>query len=63
MASQKRFLKIKEAMLILDVSKRSIWNYISQGKLTPYRGPSGRGSLRLLREEVENFFRPTPETD
>ncbi|NLI74898.1 MAG: helix-turn-helix domain-containing protein [Candidatus Riflebacteria bacterium] len=56
-------LKVKEAGRMLGLSERTIWNYIAQKALTLYRGPSGKGPVRLLRSEVENFFRPLARTD
>ena len=50
----------KEAAEALKVHEQTIYRYCQEGKLTEFRGPDGKGPLRLSKTEVENFFRPKP---
>lgn len=63
MENVKKWMTVKEAQEFLMVSQRTIYNYFERGLLTEYRSPEDDGPVRLLREEVENFFRPSASND
>jgi putative resolvase len=45
-----RLLKVREAALILNVDRRTIWKWIKEGKIKAVRLPSGR--YRIPESEV-----------
>ena len=48
--SMERLLKVKEAALILNVDRRTIWKWIKEGRIKAIRLPSG--SYRIPESEV-----------
>jgi putative resolvase len=47
---QGRLLKIREAAVLLNVSRQSLWKWIKQGKIEAVKLPSGR--YRIPESEV-----------
>lgn len=52
----KEWVNIEEAMIVCDVSRRTIYNWISAGKVSYKRTPGG--SIRLLQAELLREDRP-----
>ena len=55
-----KFMTVQEAAQELGKSVRMIFQYLSDGRLTAYRDPGGRGRPKISRAEVANFFTPEP---
>lgn len=54
------FITTPEAMQILGVKQYTIYKYVKQGKLIPYRSGVGNGSM-YLRSQVEELAKPKPK--
>jgi putative resolvase len=55
MSSVGRLLRVKEAALLLNVSRKTVWKWIRDGRLKGVRLPSGR--YRVPEGEVVRILR------
>ena len=56
-------ITVKEAAAILNVSERTVHNYLDQGKLREYRSEILPRAVRLDEHEVRNLLFFAPKTD
>lgn len=56
--SHRRFVSLRAASDYVDVTERTIRNYIAQGRLTGYR--LGNRSIRVNLDELEALLTPIP---
>lgn len=53
---EREFYTVSEASQRLDVSRMTVWRWISDGKLPAYR--VGGRAIRIRRQDVEGMLRP-----
>ncbi|MGO1629459.1 MAG: helix-turn-helix transcriptional regulator [Microbacterium sp.] len=56
--TQRRFASLKTACEYIDVTERTLRNYIARGELTGYR--FGSRSIRIDLDELEKLLTPIP---
>lgn len=60
-ATQRRWMSPDEAAQHLGVTKRTLRNYIAEGKLRAYR-LAGKRTMRLDQADVDALLSPIPTT-
>ena len=54
---KKTFLTVQETATLLSVSVRTIYRYVSTGKLKGYR-VAGDKIIRIRRQDIDNLLHP-----